>query len=115
LNPGKNEGRPLAGTNQYMAAMARNRTPRSPAIRGRGRFIGRMYAGAANFPLRASVKIREDPPFLAALAQLVRLRRKKDGGDHRVPSIPSMGLPSASATLIIVLSQGALAFPFSHR
>jgi len=61
---------------------------------------------------------REDqgrPPFLAALAQLVRLRRKKDGGDHRIPSIPSMDLPSASATLIIVLSRGALAFPFSHR
>jgi hypothetical protein len=52
LNPGKNEGRLPTGTNQYVAAMARNRTPRSPAIRGRGRFIGRTYARTANFPLR---------------------------------------------------------------
>jgi hypothetical protein len=52
LEPRKNEGRLPTGTNQYVAAMARNRTPRSPAIRGRGRFIGRMYARAANFPLR---------------------------------------------------------------
>ena len=42
LEPRENEGRPLAGTNQYMAATARNKTPRSPAISGRGRFIGRM-------------------------------------------------------------------------
>ena len=40
-------------------------------------------------------------------------KAKKDGG-HRIPSISSMGLPSASATLIIVLSRGALAFPFSQ-
>jgi hypothetical protein len=38
LNPGKNVGRLPTGTNQYMTAMARNRTPRSPTISGRGRF-----------------------------------------------------------------------------
>ena len=52
LNPGKNEGRLPTGTSQYMAATARNKTPRSPAISGRGRFTGRMYARTANFPLR---------------------------------------------------------------
>ena len=52
---------------------------------GQGPFIGRMYARTANFPLRASVTTREDPRFfLAALAQLVRRRRKKDGGDQSI-------------------------------
>jgi hypothetical protein len=44
-----------------MAAMARKKTPRSPAISGRGRFIGRMYARTANFPLRRRLKIRHGP------------------------------------------------------
>ena len=61
LEPQEKRGKATRWNEPVHGGDGKEKTPRSPAISGRGRFIGRIYARTANFPLRRRRKIRHGP------------------------------------------------------
>jgi hypothetical protein len=62
LKPGEKRRKASRWDEQYMAATARNKTPRSPAISGTDRFMGRTYTRITNFPSRYREARRDKRP-----------------------------------------------------